>query len=340
MGLIDFAEKGWLPDPVIRIGIRRLLGKRLTDSAVSDPNATETLAKELRNSPLAIETDAANTQHYEVPAAFYQTVLGPRLKYSCCSYEEPCNSLAQAEIEMLRLACDRAELADGMQILELGCGWGSLTLYMAEQYPSAFITAVSNSSSQRAYIESQSEQRGLSNVRVITANMRDFEADSKYDRVVSVEMFEHMRNYELLFSRIASWLTDSGKLFVHIFCHRTTPYLFQIEGEDNWMGCHFFTGGTMPSEALFDQFNADLSVTQRWQHNGLHYWRTCKHWLQNLDRSRSSLLKLFGQDHSPREAKIVLQRWRMFFMACAELFRYREGTEWYVSHYLLEQTKQ
>ena len=339
MTLIDLAERSWLPDGLIRMGIRRLLRRRVReDKEISTRQAEEfeqQFSDKLRNGPLAVATDAANQQHYEVPAEFFRRVLGPRLKYSCCLYDGADSSLAAAEEAMLQLTCERAELCDGQNILELGCGWGSLSLWMAEQYPASRITAVSNSHGQREFIEQQCTERGLSNLRVITADMQNFAIDEQFDRVVSVEMFEHMQNYERLLERISSWLAADGKLFVHIFCRRHLPYLFETTGEENWMGRHFFTGGVMPSFDLFDQFNDDLTVSQRWSVNGLHYARTCDDWLRQLDQQRADIVRLF-QASCGNESQIVLQRWRMFFMACAELFRFAEGKEWFVAHYLFE----
>jgi len=333
---LALAELGIFPDKVIRYGIRRLLAKRLRGMSVDDPLTTQQFAEQLSCGPLAIATDSANAQHYEVPYEFFQAVLGLRLKYSSCLFSKPEVSLSEAENAMLWLTCQRAEIQDGMSILELGCGWGSLTRWMAERFPSCQITAVSNSDSQREYIESQASQQGLDNVRVITADMRAFDIGETFDRVVSVEMFEHMRNYELLFQRISNWLNPSGKAFVHVFCHKNKPYFFETEGVSNWMGRHFFTGGTMPSESLFSHFNDSLTIEQQWKVNGLHYWRTCEAWLNNLDQNRAAILARFRPDLGAREAKISLQRWRMFFMACAELFRYRGGNEWFVAHYLFE----
>jgi cyclopropane-fatty-acyl-phospholipid synthase len=335
MNVIELAETGLIPDSVIRIGIRRLLRRRL---ATVSADQTSEFVGQLRNSPLAVETDAANRQHYEVPAEFFERVLGPRLKYSACLFPTAGTTLADAEEEMLRETCRRAEIKDGMSVLELGCGWGSLTLWMAEQYPVCQVTAVSNSASQRAFIERCASVRGLTNVRVITADMRNFSTTQRFERVLSVEMFEHMRNYELLFRRISNWLTDDGRAFVHVFCHRDTPYLFETKGATNWMGRHFFTGGTMPSEDLFGHFGEDLKIQRQWRVNGMHYWRTCEQWLKNADCNRAEILARFERDLSPREAKRHLQRWRIFFMACAELFRYGGGEEWFVAHYLLQQT--
>ncbi len=338
MDLIALAERGVIPDAFVRVGIRSLLKRRMTslkdrDSMDRDMDL-ERFVEQLRDSPLAIATEAANDQHYEVPAEFFATVLGPRMKYSSCYFERSNNSLAEAEENMLRITCERAEIHNGMRLLELGCGWGSLTLWMADHYKDCEITAVSNSTSQRAFIEQRARQRRLGNVRVITADMRDFQTDQNFDRVISVEMFEHMRNYELLLRRVASWLTAGGKAFVHVFCHRDAPYLFETDGAANWMGRNFFTGGMMPSENLFRYFQDDLSIETQWPVNGLHYWKTCELWLQNLDKNRKRILKRFREDLSSGDASRNLQRWRMFFMACAELFRFRDGNEWFVAQYL------
>jgi cyclopropane-fatty-acyl-phospholipid synthase len=335
MSMIELAETGLIPDWLIRFGIRRLLAARL--ATVSAEDVSE-FVDALRRSPLAVETDAANRQHYEMPAEFFEHVLGPRLKYSACLFLSDDATLAEAEEAMLRETCHRAEIASGSRVLDLGCGWGSLTLWIAQQYPSCQITAVSNSTSQRRFIENRATRLQLDNVKVITADMRTFTTDETFDRVVSVEMFEHMRNYELLFQRVADCLDADGKAFVHVFCHRDTPYLFESEGASNWMGRHFFTGGTMPSEDLFSYFADHLQIDRQWRVNGLHYWRTCEAWLENADRNRREILNRFQRDLSPREAKIRLRRWRIFLMACAELFRYRGGNEWFVAQYLFQPT--
>jgi cyclopropane-fatty-acyl-phospholipid synthase len=288
---------------------------------------------------VAIAVEQANAQHYETPAEFFQLVLGPRLKYSCGLFENGNESLAQAEEAMLHRTCQRAEIADGMDLLDLGCGWGSLTLWIAERYPRCTVTAVSNSHSQRRFIEARCQERGLDNVRVRTANVADITLDEDFDRIVSVEMLEHVRNYETLFARAAGWLRPGGKLFAHIFCHRSHPYAFETDGDGDWMARHFFTGGIMPSFNLFDAFSRDLAVFQRWQVNGRHYAQTCEHWLANLDTRRAEAVDLFARDRSAAEARLAVQRWRIFFMACAELFAYAEGTEWIVGHYLLEPTR-
>ncbi|HML78830.1 SAM-dependent methyltransferase [Geobacter sulfurreducens] len=336
--IVSLMEHGMLPDAVIRSGIRRLLMKRLQEEERGDTEADRMRQREffehLRRSPLAVATAAANKQHYELPPDFFSLVLGPRRKYSCCLYPPGVDDLAAAEEAMLRLTCQRAGLADGMEILELGCGWGSLTLWMAEHYPDARITAVSNSAPQRQFIQGVCRGRGFGNVRVITADMNDFTIERTFDRVVSVEMFEHMRNYAELLRRISSWLKDDGRLFVHIFCHRNLAYLFQTDGEDDWMGRYFFTGGIMPSDHLLFYFNDHLAVEDHWRVGGRHYQRTCDDWLKRMDAERRKILEIFW-DVYEGEAPVWFQRWRVFFMACSELFGYGEGNEWFVSHYLL-----
>lgn len=338
MRLIEFAERKMVPDSVIRVGIRQLLKKRLQDEQVLNPEQAslrkQACIEMLKTSPIAIETEAANEQHYEVPAAFYELVLGKHLKYSGCFWNRDCISLDDAEQAMLDLYLERAELENGQQILELGCGWGSLTIYMAEKLPYARITAVSNSHSQKKHIEKTLQQRGLTNVRVITCDVNELVLDEQFDRIVSVEMFEHMRNYQRLFDNISRWLKPNGKLFVHIFCHHSVVYPFETDGDDNWMGRYFFTGGLMPSADTLLHFQQHLQIERQWLVNGQHYERTAEGWLDNADSHQTEIIELFEKVYGASEAKIWWQRWRLFFMACAELFGYRDGTEWLVGHYL------
>ena len=336
MNAIELCEQGLVPDWLTRVGMRRLMQQRLEDETADRAEAQHAKMrarlKELSESPLALHTDAANEQHYEVPAAFFQLALGRRLKYSCCYFPEGVDDLDVAEEIMLELTCERAQLEDGQDVLELGCGWGSLTLWMAEHYPGSRITAVSNSDSQRAHILGEARDRGLDNIEVITCDMNDFAIDRSFDRVVSVEMFEHMRNYRVLMERISRWLRPGGKLFVHIFCHRELLYPFEVQGEDDWMSKYFFTGGLMPSETTLLEFQEHLTIDDRWRLSGRHYERTAEAWLQNMDQRRETLLPVLENAYG-EDAKVWFQRWRMFFMACAELFGYRDGTEWLVGHY-------
>ncbi|MBM9538731.1 SAM-dependent methyltransferase [Desulfobulbus alkaliphilus] len=334
---IDLIERGYVPDGLTRIGIRQLLSQRLRAEDAHDEReraaALERLITELRASPIALHAASANEQHYELPAAFFLKTLGPRLKYSSSWWSEEVKDLATAEAAMLALTCERAELGSARDILELGCGWGSLTLWMAEFYPDARIVAVSNSHSQRAFIAARCQERGFDNVEVITADMNDFSIDRRFDRVVSVEMFEHMRNYQALLARIHGWLKPGGKLFVHIFSHQRLAYPFMTEGDDNWMGRYFFTGGLMPSRDLLPRFQDDLKLEEQWHFNGRHYQRTLEAWLVNQDQHRDEIMPMFRETYGPESAKRWFQRWRVFFMACAELFGYHQGEEWGVSHY-------
>lgn len=339
-GLLGLAERGLLPDALLRAGIRRLCEQRLAEELEGGVEAQSLRQRqrleELRQSPLAIETEAANSQHYELPPAFFTQCLGPRLKYSCCYYPTGEETLAQAEEAMLALYCERAGLADGQDILELGCGWGSLTLWMAEHYPNARITAVSNSNGQRAFIQARCQERGLHNVQVLTRDVNHLALPkAAYDRCVSVEMFEHMRNYDTLLGRIGGWLRPGGQLFVHIFVHRTLLYPFETAGSDNWMGRHFFTGGLMPAADTLLHFQDALTIKQQWLVEGTHYERTANHWLQHQDANREAVMGILRQAYG-EAAGLWFQRWRMFWMACAELFGHTDGQEWMVSHYLFQ----
>lgn len=337
-GLLGLAERGYLPDGLVRHGIRRMCAQRLREETAGGPvqqgaRFSERIAM-LRHSPVAIHTDTANAQHYELPPAFFKLCLGKRLKYSGCYYPSGTESLQQAEDAMLELYGERGELADGQRILELGCGWGSLTLWMAERYPNAKIIAVSNSNQQREYIKTLCRQRSLGNVRVITQDVNRLELDAgEFDRCVSVEMFEHLRNYDILLSRVARWLRPGGKLFVHIFAHRTLMYPFETAGEGNWLGRHFFTGGLMPASDTLLWFQGHLKIEQRWLVDGSHYQRTANHWLANQDAHKNQVMSALADAYGSRAALLWFQRWRMFWMSCAELFGYANGQEWLVAHY-------
>lgn len=331
------AERRFLPDALIRAGIRALLAERLRslrkNSREKDAADREKFRAMLKSSPIALATDAANSQHYALPAELFSLMLGPQLKYSCCLFDAPGKMLDQAEEAMLELTFHRAEIAEGMKVLELGCGWGSFCCYAAKRCPRAQITAVSNSAVQREFIEARAAAGGIANLRVVTADMNEFDTKERFDRIVSIEMFEHMRNYELLLARAASWLNPAGKLFVHIFCHRDHSYLFETNGPGDWMGKYFFTGGIMPADSLLLYFQRDLLLERHWQISGNHYQKTLEAWLRRLDESGPQINRLFAAVYGDR-ASLWCQRWRIFLMACAELFGYHGGNEWFVSHYL------
>jgi cyclopropane-fatty-acyl-phospholipid synthase len=338
-GLTGLAERGLVPNALLRLGIRRQCEQRLREELAGGQQVqSQRFAARiagLASSAVALHVDAANRQHYEVPAAFFHRCLGKRLKYSSCYYATGSETLDEAEEAMLALYGERAQLADGQHILELGCGWGSLTLWMAEHYPNAQITAVSNSNSQREYILGQCRARGLINVTVLTRDVNHLMLDAEtFDRCVSIEMFEHMRNYPQLLQRIHRWLRPEGKLFVHIFVHRTLMYPFETEGDDNWMGRHFFTGGLMPAADTLLFFQQHLQLQQRWLLDGTHYERTANHWLANQDREKEAVMAVLRQTYDDASAALWHQRWRMFWMACAELFGYQQGQQWQVAHYL------
>jgi cyclopropane-fatty-acyl-phospholipid synthase len=339
MGIAKFGiaaiERGWVADRITRLAIRRLCRQRLADQ-IAAPEIGRRLIDEMCVGDIAPVPNIANEQHYEVSSDFFQQVLGPRLKYSSCFFESENATLADAENAALRITCERAELVDGQEILELGCGWGSLSLWMAQHYPQSRITAVSNSESQAAFINAKAASLGIENLFVVTEDMNRFSAEQRFDRVVSVEMFEHMRNYERLLSKIASWLVDDGKLFVHLFCNANHCYPFETEGASNWMGRYFFTGGIMPSADVFDHFQRDLVVERQFKWNGLHYAKTLECWLKNLDLRRVELVEVLQKVYGDEQADRWLNRWRIFLMASAELFGFEDGEQWFVSHYLLK----
>jgi cyclopropane-fatty-acyl-phospholipid synthase len=337
---VSWTETGFVPDTVIRAGIRRLLESKRKEIHSGDveyaANTLNRFVTMMHESPIALVPELANEQHYEVPASFFKNVMGDHLKYSCCYWPNDVSNISEAETAALEVTVKRAGIDDGMSVLDLGCGWGSLSLWIAEHYPNASVTSVSNSASQRDYIVAQAEQRAIDNIDVIVCDMNDFATDKQFDRVVSIEMFEHMRNYGELFKRINDWLLPDGCFFMHIFCHRTTPYEYIDKSPGDWMSRYFFSGGIMPSADLPLRFASHLSIEKRWHWNGQHYARTCNAWLEKMDGNREAIMPALIGCYGEADASLWWQLWRIFFMACAELFDYDEGHEWYVGHYLFK----
>ncbi|MGH8606834.1 MAG: class I SAM-dependent methyltransferase [Gammaproteobacteria bacterium] len=338
--VMDCMERGLVPDRLIRKSIRHLLKQRLAELRMPSGKPRATRERQfiamMDNSSIAPIPHKANQQHYELPAVFFNYVLGKHRKYSCCYWGDRTIRLNEAEETALRITCERAGLENHMRVLDLGCGWGSLSLWIAERYPESRVTGVSNSHSQREFIMAEAKRRELSNVDIITADMNTFTTERRFDRVVSVEMFEHMRNYRTLFRRITGWLEAEGRFFMHIFCHCSTPYEFIDEGPGDWMSRHFFAGGMMPSDTLPERFQEQLTLIEKWRWNGCHYAKTAEAWFQRMEQNkpetRSILKAIYGEKDAPR----WWIRWRIFFMACAELFGYNQGQKWWVSHYLFE----
>jgi cyclopropane-fatty-acyl-phospholipid synthase len=336
---LRLVEKGLVPTPLLRHGIRKLCRERLDElEREYGPDPDVALARwieGMRSAPVALVPEAANEQHYEVPGRFYDIALGERKKYSSAYYPEKGTTLDEAEVAMLELTCERARLEDGQDVLELGCGWGSLTLFMAERYPNSRIRGVSNSHSQREEILETAARRGLTNLEITTADMNEFDAGARYDRIVTIEMFEHMRNWEELLRRARGWLRDDGYLFQHVFAHASRPYAFEVKDESDWMSRYFFTGGMMPSHDMLDHLDIPFEVVERWKVSGTHYARTAEDWLKNLQDRREDALPVLAETYGNDVAELWYQRWRLFFLACAELFAWDQGNEWFVSHNLL-----
>ena len=333
--MIGTAERVPLPDIIIRAAIHRLCSRTALRLATGNAESDARFAHAMAARAIAEHADAANTQHYEVPAAFFGHVLGPNRKYSSCFYKEPASTLQEAEEEALRQTVEHADLAEGQSILELGCGWGSLSFWMARQFPQSLITAVSNSKSQREYIEEEARWRGLTNLRVITQDMNVFAPDARFDRIVSVEMFEHMMNWRELLTRIGAWLKPDGRFFMHIFAHRSGAYLFDRTDAEDWIAQHFFTGGVMPSHHLIRQYADLFEVEKEWRWSGVHYQRTAQDWLDNFDAHRDEIERVLREVYGSDTA-LWMRRWRWFFLATAGLFGYAGGAEWGVSHYRLK----
>jgi len=335
-------EQNRVPDFLLRAGIRNLLKQRLRDEDKGGVEAQQAhlmeLISELKASPIAVNTSDANEQHYEVPTQFYQYCLGKNLKYSSGYWNEGVTDIDTSENDMLELSCQRAELANGQHVLELGCGWGSLSLYMSAKFPQSTFKVVSNSRTQKVYIDDQAKQRGITNLTVITADVNTFTIDEQFDRVVSVEMFEHMRNYQLLLKKVASFLKPDGKLWIHIFTHKEYAYKFEVKDDTDWMSKHFFTGGIMPSDNLMFYFNDDLVVEKHWQVSGMHYAKTSEAWLANMDSHKAEIMPLFEDTYGKDQAVKWWVYWRLFYLACAELWKFNKGNEWLVSHYLFHKT--
>lgn len=332
-------ETNLVPDFAVRAGIRRLLRMRLQQE--KEPTADlqagrlDRFVCDMKKAPIALNTREANEQHYEVPARFFELVLGDHLKYSCAYWENGTKDLSDAEAAMLQTTCERAQLENGQTVLELGCGWGSLSLFMANRFPESRVVAISNSNTQRETILAKAHALGVRNLQVITCDMNEFEIDRKFDRIVSIEMFEHMRNYQRLLEKCSRFLADHGKLFIHIFVHREFAYCFEPRDESDWMARYFFTGGLMPSDDLLSHFHDHFHIEEQWRVNGIHYSKTADAWLHRMDQNRDEILDLFSHTYGPESARKWWAYWRIFFLSCSELWGFRNGEEWFVSHYRL-----
>jgi len=334
---IELMERGLIPEALVRMGIRAICRERISEQSGTPEQESERLQsfiERVKREPIAVLTEKANEQHYELPPEFFNLALGKHRKYSSCFYKTGTETLDQAEADMLALSAARAEIVDGHSILELGCGWGSMTLWLAEHFPRSSVVGVSNSAPQREFILGEAAKRGLKNIEIITADMNSFSIERQFDRVVSIEMFEHMRNYERLMQRVASWLKPGGALFVHIFTHHRFAYFYETEGSTNWMGRYFFSGGTMPSDDLLIYFQQSLVIDKHWRNSGMHYAHTANAWARNMEERRAEIMPILERTYGAKDARRWFYRWKTFFLACAELFGFNQGREWLVSHYL------
>ena len=332
-------SRGLIPDSLLRRGVRGQGKQRLGMMKNSDLKKDyELFLKEASSGEIAVHTDDANNQHYEVDSEFFQYCLGKNLKYSSCYWNDDTSSLDEAEEIMLDLYCERAEIKDGMTILDVGCGWGSLSLYLAQKYPKSKITGVSNSNSQRKFIEELAYERGLQNLKIITEDINSFDTKEKFDRVISIEMFEHTKNSKKLMDSINKWLNSDGLFFMHVFAHKDNPYYFDTEQKNAWMAKYFFTGGMMPNHDLFKDLKSDLNYQKSWMLSGTHYEKTSNAWLEKMDLNKTKILELFRKKNSNSIAKKKFHFWRLFFIACAEIFGYDGGSEWVVSHHLFRKS--
>ena len=329
--LLLLAESGFIPDALIKIAARYISNKRISKSSIDydKPEIISALSKGV----VAEKTSDANKQHYEVPPEYFYHVLGTNLKYSCSLFDNV-NLLDEAETSMLELYIERANIKDGHKILDLGCGWGSFSLYIAKKYPNTNITSVSNSSDQITYIKNEAQKRGLPNIKAYRMDVNSLELNTQFDRIISIEMFEHLRNYKLILSSLNNLLKPDGRLFIHIFCHKKLTYFYEMKNNFDWMTKYFFQGGIMPSKDIFEYFDDELEIINQWDINGNHYSKTCKAWLNNHYINRKKILDVFQKHYD--KPKIWFNRWRIFFLSCEAFFALNNGKEYFVSHYLLK----
>ena len=331
--LLSLAESGFIPDVLIKIAARYISNKRLNEQSVDDNK--DKIITVLSRGAVAEKTYDANEQHYEVPPEFFKYVLGTNLKYSCSLFNDV-DSLDDAEESMLKLYMDRADIKDGHEVLDLGCGWGSFSLYVAERYPNINITSVSNSSDQIAYIKNEAHKKDLLNIKAFRMDVNNLELNKQFDRIVSIEMFEHLRNYKLILNSLNHALKSDGKLFIHIFCHKKLTYLYEVKNNLDWMTKYFFQGGIMPSKDIFQYFEGELEMINQWDINGNHYSKTCKAWLNNHYKNKKKILDIFEKHYD--EPKIWFNRWRIFFLSCEAFFALNNGKEYFVGHYLFKKS--